>query len=121
MSAVDPIIEINNDKDAAAASLLDATNDGSGSKSIFFFWADWHAPSSPKGAFDTVFCTLAQQQSGSGGNNIKFYRVLAEEAPKLSMKVGVIRGVFVNMYWFIFKWVSECFKQLTPQCESLFL
>mmetsp|Transcript_2257 Transcript_2257/g.4561 ORF Transcript_2257/g.4561 Transcript_2257/m.4561 type:complete len:99 (-) Transcript_2257:1094-1390(-) len=98
MSAVDPIIEINNDKGAAAASLLDVTNDGSGSKSIYFFWADWHAPSSPKGAFDSVFSTLAQQQRESGGSNIKFYRVLAEEAPKLSMKVSGIGGVFVNTF-----------------------
>ncbi len=100
MSAADPIIDINNDKDAAAASLLNSTNnishDGSGSKSIFFFWADWHEPSSPKGAFDTVFRTLAQQES-----NIKFYRILAEEAPKLSTKVGAVKYVIFNVLNFL--------------------
>ena len=77
-----PIIDISNDADAAGASLLDDTN-GSGSKSILFFWADWHQPSNTGGPFDTVVKTLAQQNDGS----VKFYRVLAEEAPKLSQKV----------------------------------
>lgn len=79
------IIDIANDNDATGASLLDSLNDGSSSKSIMFFWAEWHAPSNSGGLFDTVVKTLAQQNDGS----VQFYRVLAEEAPKLSRKHNV--------------------------------
>ena len=72
------IVDISND--AAAASLLESS---SGEKSVLFFWAEWHAPSNSGGPFDTVVKTLAQQNDGS----VKFYRVLAEECPKLSQKV----------------------------------
>lgn len=52
---------------------------------ILFFWAEWHSPSNAGGPFDTVFKALVQQNDGS----VKFYRVLAEEAPKLSRKHNV--------------------------------
>ena len=81
------IIDIANDKDAASASLLESSNSKSsgGKKSILFFWAEWHAPSNSGGPFDTVLKTLAEQNDGS----VQFYRVLAEEAPKLSRKVSM--------------------------------
>lgn len=79
------IIDIANDKDAASASLLESSNSSSGKKSILFFWAEWHAPSNSGGPFDTVLKTLAEQNDGS----VQFYRVLAEEAPKLSRKVSM--------------------------------
>ena len=79
------IIDISNDKDAASASLLESSNSSSGKKSILFFWAEWHAPSNSGGPFDTVLKTLAEQNDGS----VQFYRVLAEEAPKLSRKVSM--------------------------------
>lgn len=75
------IIDISNDHDAADASLLGVDNNGK--KTILFYWAEWHAPSSSGGPFDTVVKSLAQQNDGS----VIFYRVLAEEAPKLSRKV----------------------------------
>ena len=78
------IIDIANDKDASSASLLDGGN--TGCKAVLFFWADWHAPSNTGGPFDTVLKTLAQQ---TNDGSIQFYRVLAEEAPKLSRKVRV--------------------------------
>ncbi len=88
MSSV--IIDISNDRDAADASLLglplpggSSSSSNNNNKSILFFWAEWHAPSISGGPFDTVVKTLAQQNDGS----VKFYRVLAEEAPKLSRKV----------------------------------
>lgn len=79
------IVDISNDNDAAAASLLDAPAAASADnrKSILFFWAEWHAPSNAGGPFDTVVRTLAQQNDGS----VRFYRVLAEEAAGLSRKV----------------------------------
>ena len=73
------IFDISNDKDK---SLLD---NSSGSKSILFFWADWHEPSNVGGPFDMVLKTLAEQNDGS----VQFYKVLAEEAPKLSRKVSM--------------------------------
>jgi thioredoxin-like negative regulator of GroEL len=79
------IIDISNDKDAASASLLESSSSSSGKKSILFFWAEWHAPSNSGGPFDTVLKTLAEQNDGS----VQFYRVLAEEAPKLSRKVSM--------------------------------
>ncbi|MDB4430364.1 hypothetical protein N9140_00220 [bacterium] len=80
------IIDIANDKDAASASLLESSNSSSGpKKSILFFWAEWHAPSNSGGPFDMVLKTLAEQNDGS----VQFYRVLAEEAPKLSRKVSM--------------------------------
>lgn len=78
------IIDIANDKDAASASILELSN-GGGKKSIVYFWAEWHAPSNSGGPFDTVLKTLAEQNDGS----IQFYRVLAEESPKLSRKVHI--------------------------------
>ena len=92
------IIDIANDKDATSASLLDSPNNVSGSKSILFFWAEWHAPSNSGGPFDTVVKTLAQQNDGS----VKFYRVLAEEAPKLSRKVSNSGHFFVYYRTIIF-------------------
>lgn len=82
------IIDIASDSDAANASLLGDV--GGGSKSILFFWADWHAPSNSGGPFDTVVKALAQQNDGS----VKFYRVLAEEAPALSQKVCLFACIF---------------------------
>ena len=97
------IIEITNDTEATAASLLDdATNgngNGSGNKSILFFWAEWHAPSNTGGPFDLVVKTLASQNSdgdADGDGSIQFYRVLAEDAPKLSRKVRL------RFYWLLF-------------------
>ena len=72
------ITDIANDKDT---SLLD---NSSGSKSILFFWADWHEPSNVGGPFDMVLKTLAEQNNDG---SVQFYKVLAEEAPKLSRKV----------------------------------
>ncbi|MFM6005836.1 MAG: hypothetical protein ACKPA7_19380, partial [Sphaerospermopsis kisseleviana] len=59
------MIDISNDDDAARASLLPplgsslpvAADEGEkkpATKSILFFWADWHEPSSPGGAFDVL-------------------------------------------------------------------
>jgi len=73
------IIDISNDKDA---SLLDSSGHN---KSILFFWADWHEPSNVGGPFDMVLKTLAEQNNDD--SNVQFYKVLAEEAPKLSRKV----------------------------------
>jgi hypothetical protein len=82
-----PIVDINNDTEAKAASLLDAAASSSaGHKSVLFFWAEWHAPSAAGGPFDMVVKALAGQNSGDG---VKIYRVLAEEAPTLSQKVCV--------------------------------
>ena len=81
MSSV--ITDISNDHDAADASLFTGGKNN-GKKSILFFWADWHAPSNSGGPFDTVVKSLAQQNDGS----VIFYRVLAEEAPKLSRQVS---------------------------------
>lgn len=86
------IIDISNDRDAADASLLDSqsfkggddSSSSSSHKSILFFWAAWHAPSNTGGPFDTVVRTLAEQNNDG---TVKFYRVLAEDAPKLSRKV----------------------------------
>jgi len=89
------ITDIANDKDAASASLLESSNSSSsGKKSILFFWAEWHAPSNSGGPFDTVLKTLAEQNDGS----VQFYRVLAEEAPKLSRKVSIEMNIVVYCY-----------------------
>ena len=85
------IVDINNDTEAKAASLLDASSSAS-QKSVLFFWAEWHAPSATGGPFDMVVKALAGQ-SGTDGVNI--YRVLAEEAPTLSQKVSLISGDLV--------------------------
>lgn len=77
-------VDINNDTEAKAASLLDASS-SAGQKSVLFFWAEWHAPSAAGGPFDTVVKALAGQ---SGSDGVTIYRVLAEEAPTLSQKVS---------------------------------
>eukprot|EP00986_Skeletonema_menzelii_P005499 scaffold2028_cov158-Skeletonema_menzelii.AAC.8 len=79
------IVDINNDTEAKAASLLDASS-SAGQKSVLFFWAEWHAPSAAGGPFDTVVKALAGQ---SGSDGVTIYRVLAEEAPTLSQKYNV--------------------------------
>lgn len=79
------IVDINNDTEAKAASLLDASS-SAGQKSVLFFWAEWHAPSAAGGPFDTVVKALAGQ---SGSDGVTIYRVLAEEAPTLSQKVSL--------------------------------
>ncbi|KAL7436168.1 hypothetical protein ACHAXH_006807 [Discostella pseudostelligera] len=71
--------------DISDADDLDLPNNPNNSKSILFFWADWHAPSNTGGPFDTVVKALAAQNDGS----VIFYRVLAEEAPMLSGKYHV--------------------------------
>jgi len=79
------MIDITNDEDATDASLSlesSSSTDGTGKKTVLFFYADWHAPSASGGPFDMVVKTLAQQSNG----NVQFYRVAAEEAPKLSSK-----------------------------------
>jgi hypothetical protein len=78
-------VDINNDTEAQAASLL-AASPSSGEKSVLFFWAEWHAPSASGGPFDMVVKALAGQNSGG---DVKIYRVLAEEAPTLSQMVCV--------------------------------
>lgn len=55
----------------------------SGKKSVLFFWANWHAESSPRGNIDIVFQTLAKQS----GEDVAYYRVEAEAVPDLSLKV----------------------------------
>lgn len=62
---------------------------------ILFFWADWHAPSSPGGAFHVAIQTLADSSSSSSNNNVTFYRVLAEGAPNLSRKVRLFLYIFI--------------------------
>uniref|UniRef100_A0A7S2PUZ7 Glutaredoxin domain-containing protein n=1 Tax=Skeletonema marinoi TaxID=267567 RepID=A0A7S2PUZ7_9STRA len=79
------IVDIKNDTEAKAASLLDASA-LSGQKNVLFFYAEWHEPSAAGGPFDMVVKALAGQ-SGTDGVNI--YRVLAEEAPTLSQKYNV--------------------------------
>eukprot|EP00804_Cyclotella_cryptica_P001442 CCRYP_003671-RA/>CCRYP_003671-RA protein AED:0.39 eAED:0.39 QI:91/1/1/1/1/1/2/131/374 len=69
-------INISND----ASSSLIAT----GSKSVLFFWADWHPSSRPGGSFDAVFHALAKDAT-----DVKFYRVEAEEALEVSKKYNV--------------------------------
>jgi hypothetical protein len=87
------MIEIANDDDAARASLLESPPDNaSESKSILFFWADWHAPSRPGGAFDDAARALVAANRGDD-SGVRFYHVMAEEAPRLSRKV---RQVFFD-------------------------
>ena len=81
------IVDIKNDTEAKAASLLDASA-LSDKKNVLFFYAEWHEPSAAGGPFDMVVKALAGQ-SGTDGVNI--YRVLAEEAPSLSQKVSLLR------------------------------
>ena len=94
------MIDIANDDDAARASLLESPNPADGvasssPKSILFFWADWHPPSSPGGAFDAAARALAARGDPSGAA-ARFYRVSAEGAPRLSRRVSeniiVLRG-----------------------------
>lgn len=83
------LTDIANDDDATRASLLldlPSTAAATAGSIILFFWADWHAPSSPGGAFHVAIQTLADSSSCSN-NNVTFYRVLAEGAPNLSRKV----------------------------------
>jgi len=80
------IVDIKNDSEAKAASLLD-TSALPGKKNVLFFYAEWHEPSAAGGPFDMVVKALAGQ-SGTDGVNI--YRVLAEEAPTLSQKVSLL-------------------------------
>lgn len=77
-----PPINISSDSDASLISL--------GSKSIIFFWANWHPSSSKGGAFDTVFNTLAKD-----AKDVKFYRVEAEEALGVSKKVSYVALVLL--------------------------
>lgn len=83
--------------DISDADDLDLPNNPNNSKSILFFWADWHAPSNTGGPFDTVVKALAAQNDGS----VIFYRVLAEEAPMLSGKVWVHMLLCVMFDWSI--------------------
>ena len=85
-------VDIINDDEAKAASLLDTSSPTDGQKTVLYFWAEWHAPSAIGGPFDTVVKTLTAQ---NGADVVKFYRVLAEEAPTLSRKVRVHRNVAV--------------------------
>ena len=95
------LIDIANDTQALllldSSSTTAAATSGS---SILFFWADWHAPSSPGGSFHVAIQTLADSSSSrsSNNNNVTFYRVLAEGAPNLSRKV---RLFLVYNYIFI--------------------
>ena len=84
------IVDINNDTEAKAASLLDSS--AVGQKSVLFFWAEWHAPSAAGGPFDAVVKALAGQ---SGSDGVTIYRVLAEEAPTLSQKVSLLTDVII--------------------------
>ncbi len=82
------MIEIANDDDAARASLLESPPAiAAAKKSILFFWADWHGPSRPGGAFDDAARALLATNLG-GDSDVRFYRVVAEEAPRLSRKVS---------------------------------
>lgn len=105
------MIDIANDDDAERASLLESSPtanvgevvEGEGgenrretssittNKSILFFWADWHAPSRPGGAFDDAARALLAASRGDD-SGIRFYRIMAEGAPRLSRKVR--RGFF---------------------------
>ncbi|KAL7516093.1 hypothetical protein ACHAWX_001152 [Stephanocyclus meneghinianus] len=74
----------------SSPSVIDISNDASsslisrGSKSVLFFWADWHPSSRPGGSFDAVFHTLAKDAI-----DVKFYRVEAEEALGVSKQYNV--------------------------------
>lgn len=89
-------VDIINDDEAKAASLLDTSSPTDGQKTVLYFWAEWHAPSAIGGPFDTVVKTLTAQ---NGADVVKFYRVLAEEAPTLSRKVRVHRMLW--LFWVI--------------------
>ena len=77
----------------SSPSVIDISNDASsslistGSKSVLFFWADWHPSSRPGGSFDAVFHTLAKDATDA----VKFYRVEAEEALGVSKKVSTVQ------------------------------
>jgi hypothetical protein len=84
------LIDIANETQALLLLDLPSTAAATGGSIILFFWADWHAPSSPGGAFHSAIQTLANSSSSSSSsntNNVTFYRVLAEGAPSLSRKV----------------------------------
>lgn len=85
------IVDINNDTEAKAASLLDSSPVGQ--KRVLFFWAEWHAPSAAGGPFDAVVKALAGQSESDG---VTIYRVLAEEAPTLSQKVSLLTADAMN-------------------------
>ena len=85
------IVDINNDTEAKAASLLDSSPVGQ--KRVLFFWAEWHAPSAAGGPFNAVVKALAGQ---SGSDGVTIYRVLAEEAPTLSQKVSLLTADAMN-------------------------
>lgn len=99
LSMSSPIVDINNDNEAKAASLVDAAEASSsaGHKSVLFFYAEWHAPSAAGGPFDMVVKALAAQS----GDGVKIYRVLAEEAPTLSQKVRAYPVVYPGEDWVI--------------------
>mmetsp|Transcript_13273 Transcript_13273/g.28680 ORF Transcript_13273/g.28680 Transcript_13273/m.28680 type:complete len:386 (-) Transcript_13273:264-1421(-) len=82
------ITDIDNDEDAASSSLLLDDSPANSTKSVLFFWAEWHSPSNTGGPFDTVVKTLAKQ-SDADGREVRFYRVLAEAAPRLSGRHNV--------------------------------
>jgi len=62
---------------------LSASSPPPTTKSVLFFWADWHDESSPNGSTDLLFRTLASSST------LPFYRVEAEAVPDLSNKYDV--------------------------------
>ena len=93
------LIDIANETQALLLLDLSSTTAAATSGSIIlFFWADWHVPSSPGGAFHVAIQTLADSSSSSSSNNnVTFYRVLAEGAPNLSRKVRLFL-VYIFLY-----------------------
>jgi hypothetical protein len=96
------LIDIANETQASLLLDLPSTAAATGGSIILFFWADWHVPSSPGGAFHVAIQTLANSSSSSSSsntNNVTFYRILAEGAPNLSRKVRCVRSTYI---FFIF-------------------
>ena len=82
------MIDIANDDDAERASLLESSPTANVGEVVE---ADWHAPSRPGGAFDDAARALLAASRGDD-SGIRFYRIMAEGAPRLSRKVR--RGFF---------------------------
>lgn len=75
----------------------------------------------PRGHSTPSFVSWPNRKMGARETTSNFISFFVEEAPKLSMKVSGIGGVFVNTFWFICKWISEIFTQLNLQCEPFYL
>lgn len=104
-------------------NITDADDDGGGNppvvgrKAVIFFWASWHADSSPGGEIDKVYATLSKQSS-LVTSLIDFYRVEAESSPDLCQKVCSVSSVFpstvsciVHFLFDISQWMCVQYRQ----------